>query len=227
MYRSLRAAYEGERVLASVAAVHVIIDRAIKASLDTDPWVVASTVSSIAVALITGLLAWSTRNLSISTKALAQKTAELATDTVDATNLADRHHRKGLTPIVSIIGTFSIIVPQGEHTGECCMVFKGKLYNGGLGPALGIAVSGLTVGGWFTPEQFTVRNVLGPGASASLEKIWTLKNGHHGSKLGTPLPYEFTLIYINVFAEGVTTKQYSPTGNIDDENIAVEQPNFL
>jgi hypothetical protein len=59
-------------VFASVT--HSMIDGVVHASVETDLWVACSTIASGAVAILTGWLAWSTRNLSNETKELAKQT---------------------------------------------------------------------------------------------------------------------------------------------------------
>jgi hypothetical protein len=80
-------------VLIFAAVNHSIIDGVVRASVETDVWVVASAVASAVVAVLTGWLAWSTRSLSIETK-------ELAAQTLTATGFEALREQQAARPVV-------------------------------------------------------------------------------------------------------------------------------
>jgi hypothetical protein len=52
-------------------------------------------------------LAFFTARLFLSTRKMAEKTADLANGTVEANQLADRHYQEGLMPLVTLLRDFS------------------------------------------------------------------------------------------------------------------------
>ncbi len=141
-------------------AVHVVVDgvaRVVSNSPDVDWWGRAATVASAVVALFTGWLAFSTRNL--------------ASETADSMRLADRHHQESLAPLIVARdlgvtpGSSRHNIDGGSDWAQQILV-TGRIKNIGNGPALQIFAE-LSFAGC-APEEPVRFNALAPDEDLGL-----------------------------------------------------------
>lgn len=114
----------------SSGTIHVVSGTTVTVQPPNDRIVDAFTIGlffgSIALVIVTGLLAWKTSQLHEATKNLAK-------DTVDASKLSDQHHQESLSAICIIT---EVKASRGVN-GTCNLEFT--VQNVGSGPALGVS----------------------------------------------------------------------------------------
>jgi hypothetical protein len=139
-------------IIDAVKPLHGVIDKPIPTETDWSiiipTWL--ATLASTAVAVLTGLLAFQTRNLALSTKSMADKTADLAAETLksvqvsqNASVLEDRHHQESQSGALIVAGPLGVEavdalgqVPKTADGYRYTFRVRFGLLNVGFGPAL-------------------------------------------------------------------------------------------
>lgn len=151
-----------------------------------------------------------TSKLAERTADVAEKTHELAQDTVAASRLADQHHQESLQPLVRFVGKVWAFPTQ---PGWCAAHIEGELVNIGLGIATDCEVS---IG-------FGETHKAGPigkddRVSVKLEISFGWQREH------TAWPWHLILTYKNFVGAPATTDHFHTPGKLPDEYSTVYTP---
>ncbi len=192
-------------------------------------WAVWRTPDQAALTAATLALATATYLLFKKTAESAQRTADLANDTVQANRPADLHHQEALMPYVVAEGRFyatgrqGTAVPGGDFH-RITFQFGGKLTNLGGGPALNVRA-------WLTADLSWVHQDPKP-----LETLATNERREEHVYLdpvdarqtarrdGNVVPGKLRIEYDSIFGSGGVTEIVSPSGRFDDAHITVRPP---
>ena len=159
-----------------------------------DPITVVLAIATIALAVFTALMWWSTRSVALGTgalgretAALARETADLARETVAASALADRHHQETLTPLVVLEDVY-VDSPSGA------LRVQGIMRNVGPGIATDVRI-------WIGDVGEKIQ--LGPLASSQAKPINC--SVPVGNDVPQKMPIKLAVLYDNLFkSEGKT-----------------------
>ena len=196
--------------------------------MTVDQWIAAGSIASAVVAVFTGLLAWSTRNLARETQRLAAVTADLGRDTVAATLAAERHHQEEMRPLLLLDAQLVVRAKKPRDKGfDYELSLEGDLCNFGGGAAT--AISLVVIANGQVPKEFAL-GIAGPNTRRDLKSTaWTTWASAAAFEIGHGWPFESVLGYSTVgFTLNVgTTKQSSVSGTAADLRIEYVNPTDL
>jgi hypothetical protein len=169
---------------------------------------------------------FSTAAAFVATAVMAWKTSELAKDTVDASDLADRHHQEALMPHVYVSAVMrSRMREYNEPTGKVRDWFvslEGELVNVGMGPALDIRL-------FITRGEQTTEHYVGfcsPKERKPITDIsWSLSSDPAPGK--AMLPFSIAVNYDTVFRSSRTTTEVCRTGRHNDLHVEMGEVPIL
>jgi|ERR1035437_6501868 hypothetical protein len=148
-----------------------------------------------------------TNRVATETKVVSTETAGLVAASVTDREVAEKHHRETLMPIVTYVGETSYVAPadRADKSPKGQLVYRGTLQNAGLGPAINVTAK------WST-KYHSFDYLLQPIASG-FRAEWTLFfDIEHDSREIMPRFLTFGLVvsYTDVFGQRAQTEHVNP-----------------
>ena len=168
----------------------------------------AGAVGSVAVAIVTGVLAWATFRMAKYTLDVAKFTRDAVTESRDEAQLEERRHQENLRPYCVIefagaderhpfganftpMAAFAAMYPSTPPKPE--ILIKGRLMNKGLGPATNVVVylnkfSSIEGTAYWLTHPIVVSGIVGAGESVDVNVEVMPHNVAMKTVGGAPLP---------------------------------------
>ncbi|MGA8474894.1 MAG: hypothetical protein WB681_07470 [Candidatus Cybelea sp.] len=216
---------------AAANVLHVILDQPIpEGSLrlwqQERFWVAIGSITSLAVAVVTGFMAFFTRALATDTNKLATETRDVVQSAQLEAQQRERHHRESLAPLITTrLLEARVLDLQRDLDGTESYTLRliGKIENVGPGPASVVTL-------WFTPSAVVRRKFfaapIGPSSTIEIDLRYKVGSSFAGAaNSGKTWPFGCAIEYGDMFGDSGWLIVSSATGRSDDivvlENVTV------